>query len=211
MDPFKVILSFALKFLAVYIGALLFLTLTGTDQLMRDAYGNIGEKLYQNWSDEVEIHVKTLDVEEEENDLLFQIVDKKRLEEVRKEMRETGKSDKQIKTLAFKTNSKTTFLMPLIFFLALVVAYPSGFKHKLLSFLIGVLPLLLYIFFKLGCMLFYTIDESEEFFPSYVLSSFSNNILYVIDSLFIEAAYIVGVVVWIMVCVRKQDFKGLLE
>ena len=36
----------------MYIGALLFLTLTGTDQLMRDAYGNTGGDIYKNWSDQ---------------------------------------------------------------------------------------------------------------------------------------------------------------
>ena len=59
-------------------------------------------------------------------------------------------------------------------------------------------------------MLFYCIDTSEAFFPNYELSGFTNKFLFVVDSLFIEAAYIVAVVIWILICVRREDLKKLL-
>ena len=193
MESLKFLIRFSLIFLGTYIGLLLLFSFTGADNLIRDIYGNIGQGIYQNWSNVVEIHAKPID-DDKTDDLLFQIVDRKKLAAMQAELRQKGSSQQDMQVLSFNTNSRTTVLMPLIFFLSLIIAYPSNLKHKLISFLWGLLPLLFYIFFKLGCMLFYCIDTSEAFFPDYELSGFMHQFLFVVDSLFIEAAYILSLI-----------------
>lgn len=209
MDSLKFLIRFSLKFLGAYIGLLLLFSFSGGTELIRDIYGNMGQSIFQNWSNVAEIHAKP-NKEDKNNDLVFQIVDRQKLAKLQAELRQKGGEQQDIQVLSFNTNSRTTVLMPLIFFLSLIIAYPSNIRHKILSFFLGLLPLLFYIFFKLGCMLFYSIDTNPEFFPDYEFSAFTNKFLFVVDSLFIEAAYIVAIVIWVVVCVRKEDLKSIL-
>lgn len=208
MKPFKTVVFFFLRFFGVYIGFYLFFSLTGLDGKARDFYGNTIEKFYKNLSSKAEILAEP--VKKEKTKLLIKILNKEEIKRAREHYRKTGKR-MEGKILAYYTNAHTNFLMPLLFLISLILVYPSGFKRKIRSFALGVLLMAVYIYFKAGCSLIYTIDQSQEFFPNYELAAYSNQFLGLIEGLFIEAAYLVAVLIWLAVCVRMEDFQKIIS
>lgn len=211
MNSFKDVLFFTGKFLGLYVVLFLIAVTTGLDNKVRDLYASSSEMMLGNISEKAEIKVLLKEDQEKKTNLLFQIFNKKRLEAIRQEMRKTGKRNISVPTLGFYTNSHTTVLMPLIFLLSMILVYPSDFRRKAISTITGVILILIYIYFKLACSLIYSIDDSQTYFPEYNLSVFSNKFLKIMDGLFIEGAYIIVVIIWIVVCVRVEDYSFFEE
>lgn len=185
-----------------------FVGVTGIDGAARDFYGDTIEKIYKNISSKAEIITEP--VKKERTKLLIKILNKEEIKRARDYYRKTGKR-LEGKILAYYTNAHTNFLMPLLFLFSLIIVYPSNVRRKIKALAIGLLLMMVYIYFKAGCSLIYTIDQSQEFFPNYELSFYSNKFLGLIEGLFIEAAYIVAVLIWVFVCVRKEDIQTLLK
>jgi len=206
MKPFKTIVVFFFSFLGVYIGFYLLASMTNFGSNARNFYGDTIEKFYKNISSKAEIIAEP--VREEKTKLLIKILNKDEIKRARDYYKKTGKR-LEGKILAYYTNAHTNFLMPLFFLASLILVYPCGFRRKIQALIIGLLLMAVYIYFKAGCSLIYTIDQSQEFFPNYELSPYSNKFLGLIEGLFIETAYILAVLIWLLVCVRIEDFKML--
>lgn len=208
MKPFKTIVVFFGSFLGVYLGLYLLASVTGFDSKARDFYGSSIEKFYKNISSKAEILAQP--VKKEKTKLLIKILNKEEIKRAREHYRKTGKR-MEGKILAYYTNAHTNFLMPFLFLASLILVYPSDFRRKIKSLAIGLLLMAIYIFFKAGCSLIYTIDESQEFFPNYELPFYQNKFLGLVEGLFIEAAYLVAALIWVFVCVRKEDIEPLMK
>lgn len=192
--------------MVLYIALFVIAGATGCDNVARDFYASSGNKLFANLSSEAEIIGLPHEDLERGTNILFHIRSKKMLEEVRNRMRQTGETNVNVETQGFYTSSRPTILMPLVLLLSLILAYHSSIKRKGIAIALGIPLILLYAFFKLGCSLIYTIDESEQYFPDYELSAFSNSFLEVVNGLIIDGAYVVVFLIWILVCVRFEDF-----
>jgi len=213
MNPSKIIFPFALKFFVLYLVLFGVAVSTNFGNQIRDTFGNVAANFMNEVIDEAVIKSAPMDQSEKETsmNLLFKMMEKSRFQKIYQEIKTTGKTTQSQVTLGHSTNTHTTVLMPIVFLLSLIIAYPSGLKRKIVPLLVGPIVMLFYIFFKLWCALLYEIDNSEEYFPNYDLSNFGNSFVGVIDGLFIEAAYIVAVVIWIVICVRIEDFKDKLN
>ena len=208
MNPLKTIIGFGWKFLAFYFVFFLLAGATGCDNKLRDFYASSGNKVFKNISSEAEINSLVFEDKEKGTNVLFQIHNKKRLNEIRQEMMRTGQTNLNVETLGMYSSSRTTILMPLILLLSLILAYPSNIKRKLIAIAAGVPLFFLFLWLKIGGSLVYTIDDSQQYFPTYELSSFSNKSLEIINNLIVEGAFIVVVLIWFIVLVRFEDFVG---
>ena len=205
MNSHKILLSFVLKFLLIYVILFAVAPFVGIDNLARDFYSSTGQKLFMNISDDAEILGVNYDDKKQGTNVLFQIRSKERLKQVREEMMRTGQTNVNMETIGLYSNSRQTHLMPLILLLSLILAYPSSLRQKIVPIIVGVFLLFLYIYFKLGCSLLYTIDSSDVYFPTYELSSFSNKFLEVVHNIIVDGAYVVVALIWFAVCVRFED------
>ena len=206
MNSHKILLSFVLKFLLIYVILFVVASFSGLDNLARDFYSSTGQKLFMNISDDAEILGVNFDDKKRGTNVLFQIRSKERLQKLREEMMRTGQTNVNMETIGFYSNSRQTHLMPLILLLSLILAYPSSLRQKIVPILVGAFLLFLYIYFKLGCSLLYTIDSSEAYFPTYELSSFLNKFLEIVNNIIVDGAYVVVALIWFLVCVRFEDF-----
>lgn len=207
MKSVKVLRNFGLKFFGLYFLLFLVAHFSGLDNGLRKFYASTGTNLFKNISSKAEINGLVYEDKEKGTNVLFQVHNKKRLDEIRREMVRTGKTNVNVETLGIYSSSRTTLLMPLIFLISLILAYPSDFRRKIISLIAGIVLFLTYAFFKLGCSLIHSIDESQEYFPDYELSGFLSKFLAVVAGLIVDGAYVVVALIWFLVCVRISDFK----
>jgi len=205
MSPFKIIFSFGVKFLATYFLVFLIAVTTGFDDKVRDFCANSTVRVYDNLIDEAIIQTKP--IEEEHRNLLYQIINKNKYEEIQKMLRAGDSNRMDIPTVGYKTNTNNGLLMPFIFLLSLIVAYPSSFRQKIIPLVLGSLLVWIFVFIQIGCSIIYAIDNSEQYFPSYELPNFLRYIVALVEKIFIEVSYIFTVLIWILVGVRLEDFK----
>jgi len=206
MKSHKILLGFVLKFFLIYVLLFAAAAYFGVDNMARDFYASTGQKLFKDISDEAEILGVSYFDKKRNTNVLFQIRSKEKLKQLRAEMARTGQTNANMETIGYYSNSRQTHLMPLILLLSLILAYPSSLLRKILPIIIGVFLLFLYIYFKLGCSLLYTIDSSEIFFPGYNFSSFTHGFLEIVFNIIVDGAYIVVALIWFSVCVRFEDF-----
>lgn len=206
MKSRKILISFVLKFLVIYILLFAVAPIIGLDNMARDFYSSTGQKLFENLSEEAEIFGVNYDDKVRGTNVLFQVRSKEMLKKLRAEMLRTGKTNVNMQTIGFYSNSRQTHLMPFILLLSLILAYPSSLRKKILPIIIGTFLLFVYIYFKLGCSLLYTIDSTETYFPNYELSSFTYNFLEIVHNIVVDGAYVVVALIWFAVCVRFEDF-----
>lgn len=207
MKPFKLIFDFGWKFFVIYTALFIASNVTGCYKKVRDFYANSGGALYENLSSEAEIKGLVNVDEERGTNVLFQIYNKKRLDEIRKELMRTGQRNANISTLGLYSSSRTALLMPLILLISLIFAYHSSWKRKGVSLLLGIPLVLIYSFFKIGCSILHSMNNSQEYFPDYQLSSFTSGFLEIMNGLIVDGAYIIVVIIWFLVCVRFEDFE----
>lgn len=206
MSPFKIIFGFGAKFLIVYILLLLLAKASGFEDKVRDFYASSTVSFYDNVIDVAKI--QTISIEEDNKNLMYQIINKKRLEEIHQTLREDANTSKvKIETAGYKTNTNKVVLLPFLFLFSLIVAYPSNFRQKIIPLLLGFLLLWIFVFIQAGCFIIYAIDNSEQYFPTYELSNFSRYFIAFLENIFIEISYIFTTLIWILSCVRLEDFK----
>ena len=206
MNTLKTLIGFGWKFLAFYFILFLLSSVTGCDNKVRDYYASSGDKVFKNLSNEAEIKGIVYDDDEKGTNVLFQIHNKKRLNEIRQEMLRTGQTNLNVETLGMYSSSRTTILMPLILLFSLILAYPSSIKRKLIAIAAGIPLFSLFLWLKIGGSLLYTIDNSQQYFPEYEFSDFTNGFLEIINNLIVEGAYTIVVLIWLIVLVRFKDF-----
>ena len=206
MNPLKKLIGFGWKFLLFYIVFFVLASTTGCDNKVRDMYASVGNSTFKNLSKEAEISGLVHEDREKNTNVLFQIHNKERLNQIRQEMMRTGQTNINVETLGMYSSSHTTVLMPFILLLSLILAYPSSISRKLGSIAISIPLFFMYLYIKVGGSLIYTIDNSQYYFPQYELSGFMNKSLEVINNLIIDGAYIVVVLIWFVASVRIDDF-----
>ena len=98
-------------------------------------------------------------------------------------------------------------IIPIIFLLSLIIATPLKWKEKLMAILVGLLCMYIFILFKTWIYTLHTISVEKigvyEFTPplSSIVSFFGKNLR-------IGASTIVGTLIWVLVAVRKTDWRG---
>ena len=211
MPSLKPLLLFVGKFFGAYI-LLIILTLSLN---LNDSHANLFAGIYggvfENFFDEAQIQTTGIKPAAGVDDVQFMIYNTETIKKARSEAKAKGQRNVTIDGLSWSFNAQRTVLMPLLFLLALIIAYPADWKRKLIGTAIALLVFYLYYLFFMAGALKLKMHQDKLFFPQYQLSDFSagffNNWLYSA----VETGFMVMFFVWVVTMIRVEDFKKLLK
>lgn len=222
MNQLKPILTFTWKFLALYFGLMIFFYLTGLSEAYRNTYASFSDSVYKNLITNAEIYCKPTDNPANEKNLEyafskkgelvnFDFINKTQKEAAMKASRSNSGERVGVQAFSWTCNIVRTDLLPFIFLLALVLAYPAGWKRKLKHLGMAVLAFQFYLFLVHYGFLSYQIDSRSAFFPNYELSSIMNTFYKYFLSSFSEINHVVVILIWVLICFRKDDFSRIFK
>ena len=210
MNSIKPLLIFAGKFFLFYIAFVVLVQSTGFTKTYRNAFVNACSVFYKNIYENAEIKCDKLNGNGLD-DIEFTFANKLDITKAKEEARQTGQVKTTIKGFKWTFNTYRVDLMFILFLMALILAYPSGFIKKIIGLLIGAAIYYLISFSLLGGRMLFKFHGNQSVFPEYNLSKISEQFLSTATNMHTEGMFFVAVLIWAVVMIRKEDFQKLKE
>ena len=180
---------------------------------MNENHANLFARIYggvfENFFNEAQIQTSGIKPNAGVDDIQFMIYNTKTIKKARAEAKAKGQKNVTIDGLSWSFNAQRTVLMPLLFLLALIIAYPAPWKRKLIGTALALLLFFLYYWLFMAGALKLKMHQDNLFFSEYQLSDFSagffNNWLYSA----VETGFMVVFFIWVVTTIRIEDFKNL--
>ena len=208
MKTIRPLLLLAGKFLLIYILLIVLTNTTGCHKLYRDFYVNAATVVAGNVYKNADVKCEKLD-NGGGDDIVFTFANKSAIEKAREEARRTGQTKTNIKGFKWSFSTYRVDLMFLLFFIALVLAYPTGFIRKIIGLLIGLFIYYLISFFLLGGRVLFQFHKNKSVFPEYNLSNLSEQFLSTATNMHTEGMFFIAFLIWAVVMVGRDDFRKL--
>ena len=211
MSSLKPLLLFVGKIFGAYIFLIILTLSLNLNENHANLFASIYGGVFENFFNEAQIQTSSIKPNAGVDDVQFMIYNTETIKKVRAEAKAKGQTNVTIDGLSWSFNTQRTILMPLLFLLALIIAYPAPWKQKLIGTAIALLLFFLYYLLFMAGALKLKMHQDSGFFPEYQLSDFSagffNNWLYSA----VETGFLVMFFVFVVTTIRIEDFKNLLK
>lgn len=202
----KTLLQFLLFFVLIYTAFLFIGKLESVNKMYINGFAKLGNSFFDTFKGKARTKFETESQgfeKESIHEVVISFTTEKLIQEAAKGIAPRGKKT--------ELNTWNFSYLPLAFIIALILATPINWKRKLLALLLGVLLMDLFIYFKVYIFLFDKLQSFEDFNIA-ELSSFWANALKKIATLFVHigTSMFVGVLIWLIVTFRKNDWKNFL-
>ncbi|MEM7102517.1 MAG: hypothetical protein AAF502_05230 [Bacteroidota bacterium] len=211
-SPKKLFIYFGL-FIGIYIGMIFLVRGTGLDTAYRSFFCSYQMAWFNAFGDdEVEMTITPQPYALfEGSDITFTFMNKAEKAHAIRDAQARGLTNVSVKTANWGLNTWLYAVMPLLFFIALLIATPVPWKRRVITFIVGITILHLYFCMRLNLELGEQVAFSD-FLSTKPVSDFSRTTWdFMHRVLNLEFNYFVGVVVWLVFTFRKKDFRGFLK
>ena len=211
MFPVKSILKRLLFFCLGYLALLLFFNIPGVRNAGTDLYSSGADVFLSTLLPQGFIHAERSQKVEAEGLGVVRVLfgNQQKVDKQMAEAKQTGQQTASLDLRDFQVRSEEFFVMPLIFFLSLLLITPVTWRKKLIGAAWGLPLLLFFTWVKLLCYTLYHFTE----FPTgvYELSGLSFRLVsFVFDYLKMGANLLAATLVWVLVAFRFSDWRKIL-
>lgn len=211
MKSFKPILFFAGKFFLSYILLIVLVTSLGLNKNHSNCFANSCDGIFKNFFSAAQIHAASIEKTGDSNhDIRFQIYSQQTIKKARAEAKAKGQKNINIDGVLWTFNTERTVLMPLLFLLALIIAYPAPIKRKLISAALALGLFFLFQFFFMTGALMFKMHEDTAFFADYSVSNFFAGFIKNLLRTNVETSFLIMFLIWGITMTRIEDFKKLI-
>jgi hypothetical protein len=204
----KVFLRSLLLFSVAYVILYLLTTLPGSQKVLADAYKSMANtvvvpalpKAYLLFEQQPEIP-------DDPKRIRARLDSQAKVDAQMQAAREQGLKTLDLKFPTYNIALFEFFIFPLLFFLALLIATPVPWKRKLAASAIGLLLLLIFMFFKTYFITLYHLQRNQ--IAEYQMSEFWEGLIGKVQVGFnnITTALIVATLIWAVTVFKKSDWK----
>ena len=139
----------------------------------------------------------------------YRFIDKAELERQTEQARRSGQADVKLNVFGWSYNFNRIELFPLLFLMALVLAYPASWRYRLQSLGIAVLLFIPLSFALLGAKFLYQMHLNTTVFSHYQLPVLGASFMRYLSLSLSEARFIFIILLWGVVMVRWEDLRRL--
>ena len=139
----------------------------------------------------------------------YRFLDKQEVARLTEQARNTGQADIKLQAFGWSYNFMRIELFPLLFLIALVLAYPASWQYRLRSLLIALLLFIPLSFGLLYAKFLYQMHLDTTVFSHYHLPAFWGNFMHYLSLSLAEARFIFIFLLWCAVMVRREDIVSL--
>lgn len=210
MKTLKPLWTFVGKFFLIYLSLIALFLFGGLDKSYSRLFANVNDSVFRNFFNEAEIYAEPLEAEGLRDDVQFKIFNKNDIAKAKENARISNQKNVNIDGVLWSFNSVRVVLMPFLFLLSLILAYPHSIRRILVSIGSAFLCFLFFFFMYMMWALMFKMHENQTFFEGYQLSNFSANFIqkFVISS--VETGFLFMFFIWAITTIRLEDFKKLL-
>lgn len=213
MQSLKPILLFAAKFFGSYIFLIILVIFTGFNKSHAEWFANRCDSIFENFFDAAQIHSNVISSPntKSRNDVQLRIFSQQIIKKARTEAKAKGQKNVDIDGVLWSFNSQRTVLMPLLFLLALIIAYPVTWKRKLVPTAIALGLFFLFWFLMMTGVLMLKMHQDTQFFSDYQLPNFFAGFIYNLLYSLVETSFLIMFLIWGITMIRVEDFKQLIK
>lgn len=211
MKNIRPLLFFGGKFLLIYVLLIMVANTSFFQKTYREIY-MIGAKavsgvVHQN----AVITCEKLDGGKTDDDIVFTFANKSSIEKAKEEARNSGQAQTNIKGFKWSFNIYRVDLMFLLFFLALVLAYPANWKRKAKGLFLGLLIYYLLSYLLLYGRMLLQMAKNKQVFPEYELGAFGDGLLTTATNMHTEGMFFIVLLLWGVLLIRTEDFNSVFH
>ena len=140
----------------------------------------------------------------------YRFIDKQELARLTEQAQRSGQADVQLNAFGWSYNFMRIELFPLLFLVALVLAYPASWRYRLQSLALALMLFLPLSFVLLYAKFLYQMHLDTTVFGHYQLPAFWAGFMRNLSLSLAEARFIFILLLWGAVMVRREDLRQVI-
>ncbi|RMG85463.1 MAG: hypothetical protein D6714_05945 [Bacteroidetes bacterium] len=202
---------FAGKFFLSYILLIVLVLSLGLNKSYSNWFANRCDGIFGDFFSVAQIHAASIEkTGDSKHDIQFQIYSQQTIKKARAEAKLKGQNNVNVEGVLWTINAERVSLMPLLFLLALIIAYPAPIKRKFMSAALALGLFFLFQFFFMMAALMFKMHEDPVFFADYSMPDFFARFIENLLRTNVETSFLIVFLIWGVAMIRTEDFKKLL-